>query len=245
MAIREARSQVPEGRSMRPDEIASLSQMWARRRRGQDTLPLLVASPAVRRALQPVAQRLLAEARAASVYVVTSAQPGEGKTLVAASLGVILAETAGKKVLLIDADVRNRSINQLFGLAVSPGLGDCLRGQSTLQEAVSEVDKLHVLPAGGGDDSRRLLHSGSAKQLLTEVRKRYDLAIVDLPPLLSNDEAVALCDWSDGAIMVVRANSTGSLAVQQALETIDSRKLVGVVLNQERPPLPRWLRRWF
>jgi Mrp family chromosome partitioning ATPase len=245
MAMTETKSEAPAGRSLAPDEIISLAQTRMRAQRGQDTLPLLVGSPAVRRALKPVAERLLAEAGHASVYAVTSAQPGEGKTLVAASLAVMLAEASDKKVLLIDANTRNRSIHQLFGLAAAPGLSDCLRGETRLAQVVSEVRGLNVLPAGKSADSARLLHTGGAKQLLDEVRRSYQLALIDLPALTSGDEAVALCEWSDGAVMVVRANATRALAIQQALDTIDSRKLVGVVLNQEKPTLPRWLRRWF
>ncbi|MGA2284768.1 MAG: CpsD/CapB family tyrosine-protein kinase [Dehalococcoidia bacterium] len=245
MAVTKAKSEAPGGRSLHPDDIVSLSQTRVRGQPGQDALPLLLASPAVRRALQPVKERLLAEARAASVYTITSAQPGEGKTLVAASLAVMLAEASDKKVLLIDANMQKRSIHQLFGLAAAPGLGDCLRGESRLAQVVSEVRGLNVLPAGTGADSARLLHTGGAKQLLDEVRRSYDLAIIDLPALASNDEAAALCEWSDGTVMVIRANATRASAAQQALETIDSRKLVGIVLNQQRPTLPRWLRRWF
>ena len=68
------------------------------------------------------------------------------------------------------------------------------------------------------------------------MRKTYDIALIDLPPLTSSgEEAAALCDWSDGTIMVVRANATRAVGhTAKALETIDSRKLLGVVLNQEQ-----------
>ncbi len=244
MALTQAKSDALEGRANHAGRATSLSEARPKGKRRQDTLPHLIASTAVRRALRPVAERL-SEASTPAVLSVASAQPGEGKTLVAGSLAVMLAETMGKRVLLVDANMESRAVHQLFDLTAAPGLGDCLRGQSKLAEAVSQVRGLNVLPAGKGADSARLLHTGGAKQLLDEMRQRYDLTLIDLPALSCCDEAAALCEWSDGVIMVVRANAVRASTVQQALKMIDSRKLVGVILNREKPTLPGWLRRWF
>jgi Mrp family chromosome partitioning ATPase len=107
------------------------------------------------------------------------------------------------------------------------------------------VGTLSVLPAGGRNSGARLLfRTSAAKRLVEEMRETYDVTLIDLPPLMSaQNEAAALCDWSDGTIMVVRANATKASALAKAVAMIDSHKLLGVVLNQEQEDLPRWLQR--
>jgi Mrp family chromosome partitioning ATPase len=80
--------------------------------------------------------------------------------------------------------------------------------------------------------------------VLDEIARKYDLALIDLPPLTpSAADAAALCDWSQGTIVVVRANATRASTLARAVEMIDSNKVLGVVLNQEQDDMPRWLQR--
>ncbi|MGD0766418.1 MAG: CpsD/CapB family tyrosine-protein kinase [Dehalococcoidia bacterium] len=204
----------------------------------------LLASPTVRQALRPVAERLLALSQNGGVFCVSSAQSAEGRTLVAATLGLMLSENADKNVLLVDAHLHKPLIHQLFGVPDSPGLADCVREECLLGDAVRTVGTMRVLTSGKGKRPARLLRTAAAKRLIEEIRKTYDVALIDLPPLTSsNEEAASLCEWSDGAIMVVRANATSASTVMRAAAMIDSRKLLGIVLNQEESELPRWLQR--
>jgi Mrp family chromosome partitioning ATPase len=210
----------------------------------QGTLLELLASPTVRQALRPVAERMLALSPNGGVFCVSSAQSADGKTLVAVTLSLILSEGMGKNVLLVDAHLQRPCIHRLLGLRGSPGLADCLREERPLQDAVNPVGTLGVLPSGRDKDPARLFRTAAARRLIEEMRENYDLALVDLPPLTpSNEEAAVLCEWSDGAIMVVRANATSASTVKKAAAMIDSRKLLGIVLNQEEPELPPWLQR--
>lgn len=211
----------------------------------RETIPLveLVASPSLRQALRPLAERFLApESQGSSVYCISSALTGEGKTLVSAALALMLTERSEKKVLLIDANLRRAGLHQLLGVPVSPGLADCIRGESSAWDATSVVGTLCVLPCGSDHDPSWLLRKAATKRLLDEARNSYDLTFIDLPPL-SFTEVPSLVGWSDGLLLVVKANSTTATQVAAALGLIDQEKLLGVVLNQQQPDLPQWLRR--
>lgn len=201
----------------------------------------LLAHRVVRQSLQPVVERLLA-LPAGGVFCIASAQADEGKTLVATALALMLSEETDRRTLLVDAHMQRPRIHVFFDAPESPGLADCLR-DGRLAEAVSPAGKLSVLPAGRHDSGARLLfQTGTAKRLVEEMGRTYDVTLIDLPPLTSTSEAAALCDWSDGTILVVRANATRASAVATAVKMIGSQKILGVVLNQEQE-LPRWLQR--
>jgi len=225
------------------DEAAGSLRRESRAHPDEEQLSELLASRVVRQALQPVAERLLAFPDG-GVFCIASAEPDEGRTLVATALGLMLSETTDKNVLLVDAHTQRPCIHHLFGVPRTPGLAECLLEECRLQDAVCLVGTLSVLPAGRDDGRPRLFRTATAKRLLEEIGKTYDLALIDLPPLAPTAaEAVALCDWADGTIMVVRANATRASAVAKAVEMIDSHKVLGVVLNQEQDDMPRWLQR--
>jgi Mrp family chromosome partitioning ATPase len=148
-------------------------------------------------------------------------------------------------VLLVDANLRNPSIHSLFGLPDSLGLAGCLRGECHLLEAIGTVGPLRVLPAGRDENPERLLQRAAAKDLVEQLRDTCDLVLIDLPPLTPRSDGATLCDWSDGTILVVRANATRASTVLTAVRELDRSKVLGVVLNQERQDLPRWLERLF
>jgi Mrp family chromosome partitioning ATPase len=233
----------PEPVSLRGSTEAVPLRSAAERENERERLFELVASRAMRLALLPVAERLLA-LPPGSAFCIASAQPGEGRTLVAATLGLMLSEKTNKNVLIVDAHLDRPCLDRLFAVESLPGLAGYLREKGNLREAVGLVGTLSVLPAGRHEGRDRPFRTAAAKRLLDEIRKTYDIALFDLPPLTSSrGDAAALCDWADGTIMVVRANATRAGEVAKALETIDSHKLVGVILNQEQDELPRWLQR--
>jgi Mrp family chromosome partitioning ATPase len=203
----------------------------------------LVAAPKLRQALRPLVERFLAPApRGSGVYCISSALVGEGKTLVSAALALMLTERSEKKVLLVDANLRRPGLHQLLGVSLSPGLADCIHGDCSAWDATSVVGTLCVLPGGADHDPSWLLRKAATKRLLEEARSTYDLTFIDLPPLPFH-ETPSLVAWSDGLLLVVRANSTTASEVATALGPVDREKLLGVVLNREQPDLPRWLQR--
>jgi capsular exopolysaccharide synthesis family protein len=181
----------------------------------------------------------MAAGRRQRVLVVTSASPGEGKTTTASNLAVTLAKM-GRKVLLIDGDIRSPKIHSTFGLENSTGLTTTLK-QLALNETVTDtfirataVPNLHVLTSGpaiqAGAD---LLFSGFMPTLITRYRNEFDMVLIDTPPMLVMPDARVLARLADAVILVARAGQTARSAIQAAYRRFveDRTPVLGVVLN--------------
>ncbi len=167
--------------------------------------------------------------------LVTSSGPGEGKSMTTANLAVVYAQQ-GKKVLLIDADMRKPTVHYTFRLDNLRGLSNILVGETTLEEAANttDVDNLDVISSGPvPPNPAELLASRKMELFLIEARKTYDLIIFDTPPVLAVTDAQILANIVDGALMVVRSKQTENDAVERAKEALEPAraKLLGAVLN--------------
>ncbi|AVR00360.1 capsular biosynthesis protein [Oceanobacillus iheyensis] len=167
--------------------------------------------------------------------LVTSSGPGEGKSMTTANLAVVYAQQ-GKKVLLIDADMRKPTVHYTFRLDNLRGLSNILVGETTLEEAANttDVDNLDVISSGPvPPNPAELLASRKMELFLIEARKTYDLVIFDTPPVLAVTDAQILANIVDGALMVVRSKQTENDAVERAKEALEPAraKLLGAVLN--------------
>jgi polysaccharide biosynthesis transport protein len=167
--------------------------------------------------------------------IVTSASPREGKTFTATSLAISLAQS-GKKVCLVDGDLRRPRVHKIFGVRPPVGLTSILIGETQLDETVihTEVPNLDLLACGPiPPNPAELIHSQRMTDLMATLRQRYDRIIVDSPPVTAVTDALALGPQLDGVILVVRARYTrrdqGAAVVRQ-LRDLGST-LVGVVLN--------------
>jgi capsular exopolysaccharide synthesis family protein len=171
--------------------------------------------------------------RGVSVLMVASAMPAEGKTLTATNLALTLSESYQDRVLLIDADLRRPALHDVFKLSAGTGLLEGLEGNGGTKLVVRQVTpRLSVLPAGRPtSDPMAALTSPRMKQLLAEAREAFDWVILDTPPLMLLPDAHLLSGLVDGAVLVVRANSTAHDAVRRASETIGRERITGVVLN--------------
>lgn len=164
--------------------------------------------------------------RKARTTMMTSPQPGDGKSTTISNLAVSFAGT-GKKVLLIDADMRRPVISKLFGLTDHAGLSDVLIGESTLQQATvaSEVPGLDIMPNGVPTSvPAELLESDDLAQLLEAACKEYDLVFIDAPPLLAVADPAIIAPLVDSVILTVRISKNGRRPVEHAariLEDID------------------------
>ena len=168
-------------------------------------------------------------------FVVTSAGPGEGKTLTSLNLAWLLAQTEGMRALVIDSDLRQPCATDYLGIDASIGLSDVLGGTAGLQEAIVRLDPagLYLLPGGQArDDVAELLSGPSYARILTEVRKMFDYIIIDAPPLGIFTDANVLMNRADGALIVVRSGKTRYTLVDKLLEQIPREKLLGVILNR-------------
>jgi polysaccharide biosynthesis transport protein len=174
------------------------------------------------------------------VVVVTSPKSGEGKTTVASNLAIALAET-GRRVLLVDGDLRRPRLHLIFDVVNSPGLSESLETESGIGALATEklvsrtaLPNLHLLPSGPGPDSIfGRLCSPLMQGLFSRLRERYDHIVVDAPPSLDFPDARILAAHADGAVLVFGVDRTTSReangVVAQFLQ--DRIPLIGVVLN--------------
>jgi capsular exopolysaccharide synthesis family protein len=176
----------------------------------------------------------LREAASIKKVLITSALAGEGKTFVATNLGQAIARERERKVLLIDADLRNPSLHKPLGAPLAPGLSDYLRGEASDPEIIQhgQEGNLCFIPAGNpGHDPSELLSNGMLDKLLDRVAPLFDWVIIDSPPCLPVSDANLIGGLCDGVLLVLRAQSTPSAAAERARKELQKRKVVGVVLN--------------
>jgi succinoglycan biosynthesis transport protein ExoP len=174
--------------------------------------------------------------------VVTSAAPGEGKTLTAANLSVTLAYD-GLRVLLVDCDIRRPRVHGLFRLPRSPGLMELLtssRHASGETVGAAEVIRntsitgLSVLTCGAlPSNAANLLSSTRMRVLLQELQSQFDIIVLDTPPVLATADAGIVASLTDGVLLVVRAGTTDRNAAQRAYQQLANvgARVVGTVLN--------------
>jgi protein-tyrosine kinase len=174
--------------------------------------------------------------RQLKTLLISSAVPLEGKTLTAINLALTLSESYGRRVLLIDADLRRPSIHQVLDLPNVTGLGDALRGGKGPLSYVAVSDTLTVLTAGKQDsDPMAGFASGRMKQIIEEAEARFDWVIIDTPPAAVCPDAPLLAPLTDGVLLVVRAGSTASALVKRTAGEFAPDEILGVILNNADP----------
>ena len=169
------------------------------------------------------------------VIMITSPGAGEGKSVTAANLALTMAREYQRPTCLIDANFRTPKLQQMFGLPDGPGLVDVLAGRATLDEALTIVEPagVTVLPAGHGTEHpAELLSSPLMRRTLDNLRSQFDRIIVDTPAALPMVDLGMLEPLADRIVLVVRSGVTPKAAIQDVLSTIDSSRLLGVVLNE-------------
>lgn len=169
------------------------------------------------------------------VIMATSAGPEEGKSTVVGNLAVTYAQD-NRNVLLIDADMRKPTVHRTFQLSNKSGLSSVLSRQSTLDEAIqkTEVPNLSVMTAGAiPPNPAEMLNSNSMSQVMSELRKQFDVILIDTPPVLAVTDAQLLASLSDGVLMVINTGKVKKEVALKAKETLErvNARMLGVVLN--------------
>jgi capsular exopolysaccharide synthesis family protein len=166
--------------------------------------------------------------------LVTSTNPGEGKTLTALNLAVVLSESYGRSVLLIDVDLRRPSIRDVVDVSSSIGLSAALKADADGRLAVIPMSAtLTLLPAGPPDpDPLKGLTSPRMRRILDEAAARFDWVILDGPPSAPLADSSLLAQMADGTLFVVLAAHTHYGAIQKAIESIGRERVLGIVLNR-------------
>jgi len=167
--------------------------------------------------------------------LITSTSPGEGKSTCAANVAIVFAQE-GKKVLLIDADMRKPTMHYTFHTTNSTGLSNLLTRKWGLQDVLvhTEIEGLDLVTCGPiPPNPAELLGSNTMETLIEEFSNNYDIIIFDAPPLLSVADAQILANICDGTILVLSAGRTEKASVVKAKEALVSSnaKILGTVLN--------------
>ena len=166
--------------------------------------------------------------------VVTSANPGEGKTTVAGNLALVLAQ-GESKVLLVDCDMRRPSMHKNFRVTNTYGISDLLIGKQKLETVVNKVNaNLSVITAGNlPPNPAEMLASKAMTAFLEDMKNKYDYIVLDTPPLQAVTDAQILSTKADGTLVVVRAGVTKKEAVHNAVSMLKkvNGHVIGTVLN--------------
>jgi capsular exopolysaccharide synthesis family protein len=168
------------------------------------------------------------------VFVLTSAVPGEGKSSTTCSLAQTVA-AAGQRVLLIEGDLRRPRATEYLGLENTVGVTTVLVGRVSFDQALQQTaDGFDLLASGRiPPNPAELLQSGAMRRLLDEARAQYDVVLIDAPPLLPVTDAALLAAESDGALLVVKHNSTTRDQVASAVSRIEAvgARLLGTIVT--------------
>jgi len=212
-------------------------------KRGQQPVLVMVTDPKsyVAEAYRTLATNVLyvASQRPLSVVLITSSTGGEGKTTTAANLGLALAQS-GKRVILVSADMRRPRLHEFFAIENRRGLSDLLQGKATLVDvAVAAADRnLRVVPAGPvPENPAGLLGSRRATEFLESARSVCDFLILDAPPALAVADASTLAPRADGTLYVMDAERTGRSAIEQARNQLENvgANVIGTIYNAFDP----------
>jgi capsular exopolysaccharide synthesis family protein len=174
-----------------------------------------------------------------SVFVISSSVPGEGKSTTATNLAISMAE-AGRRVVLVEGDLRRPKISDYLGIEGAVGLTTVLVGRVGLDQALQPASSpgLDVLTSGSlPPNPSEILQTQVMSDLVADLRGRYDVVLIDAPPLLPVTDAALLASISDGVLLVIRHGRTSREQVRSAAERLESvgARLVGVVLNMTPP----------
>ena len=169
--------------------------------------------------------------------VVTSANPAEGKTTTLANLAITLA-MSGKKVLIVECDLRKCRVHKTFGLSNYMGLMNIIVEDKKIEEVVREIKEipnLHVMTSGPmPPDPAEVLESNSMANLVGELKEKFDVVLFDAPPICSVTDAAILSRWVDGVLLVTASGETNVESAKLAKKLLDkvNANILGVILTK-------------
>ena len=157
--------------------------------------------------------------------LVTSALKGEGKTIATLNLGLALAELPGLRVLVVDGNVQNPSIETMLGLKRRKGFYELLQGEINLDEAIrrTSVERLDILATGAAPPLQSdFLNVDRIRAVLDAVKRNYDYVLIDAPAVLAANHPSVMGTVADGVVLVVRRGKTPRQFVEEAFSMIES-----------------------
>ncbi|MBE0603682.1 MAG: polysaccharide biosynthesis tyrosine autokinase, partial [Deltaproteobacteria bacterium] len=182
------------------------------------------------------------------VVAVTSSIAGEGKTVSTVNLANNLAGAGRKKVVLVDLDLRKSDLAKGLRFPSTPGVVERLNGSAKLEEVLRYVSSqgLSVIPSGKRiDDPWELLKGERFRAFLNELKDRFDVVLLDTPPMVPVSDTITLREHVDGFVLVFRLGYTPHVLFRQALEGIGEKKLLGVLLNGAQAKSEKYYQRYY
>ncbi|MBT0666195.1 tyrosine protein kinase [Geobacter pelophilus] len=176
-----------------------------------------------------------------NTIMVSSALPGEGKSITAINLALTFAREFQQTVLLVDCDLRRQSVHRYLGYESDCGVIDYLLNDQPVPELITwpGIEKLTIISGGRSlGESSELLGSARMKDLVDDMRLRYPerYVIFDLPALLDGADALAFAPLVDHIVLAVREGSTPIDDVKRSIEMLPQGKLLGLVMNRHQGP---------
>jgi len=170
------------------------------------------------------------------VVLITSSLPGEGKSTAAMLLAASSAG-AGRRTVLLDCDLRQKSVSGAFGNKLQPGLSELLRGTAELMDVISKdpATKTYLIPAGSVvPNVADLLMSQRMRDLVAELRGEFDYIVLDIAPLLPVIDALALATMADKILLIVEWGRTPKASISAAFKILrpEAERIAGIVLNK-------------
>ncbi len=181
---------------------------------------------------------LLQKERGIKTLLITSSVPAEGKTFTACCLAGVFAQEPGKRVLLLDADLRKPRAGQDLGVKNSmrvEGLSQVLRGEKKADEVLLSSAKMDFFLLPGGpvpDDPAELLSSPLLERTIRGLAEMFDWVVIDAPPIIGLADATLIAPLCDAALLVVQTDKTPSKLAKEAIERLGREKFCGVVMNR-------------
>ena len=167
-------------------------------------------------------------------FQLTSSTRGEGKTLTSVNLALVMAQQVKKKTILVDTDLRKPRVHSALGMEGKLGLSDILQDNLRIENITikSCYNDLYVIPAGKTPKNpSELIGSQRMQNFINRLRQDFDCIFFDSPPIIPVADPNILCSMVDGVIYVLRAQQTPREALDKALEIIDTKNILGFVLN--------------
>ncbi len=177
------------------------------------------------------------------LLAITSAQPREGKSTTAANLSLAFAHQ-GMRTVLVDADIRRPTAHQLFGLSNLHGLSTLLQSAGSIQQVVQPagLEMLHVITAGPSIPNPSDLIATRMGAILEELKSRFDIVVVDTPPLLGFSDTLTISTMADAVVLVIRAGDTAREIARTAIDQLRHVRanFAGIILNAVSPKMSHY-----
>jgi len=173
------------------------------------------------------------------IVAVTAAQAGDGCSTTALNLAMMMART-GRPTVIVDANVRDPELHKAFGVPQSPGLAEVLTKKADAKNAViaTKFPNLSILPSGQADvPAQALLTQSMLGEVFKTMRDRFEMIVIDTPPILNYPDTLHVAKVVDGVLMVVSTHGASRRDQQEARRLLDrvEARLLGTVLNRVRP----------